>query len=336
MVDEDMRKLMQAREPAGSIHTLILSSSDGAVGCPCFLNGRAVNVYVPTSLYKELRGHIDYEEYACVLREINSMLKRSHIPLCPCGLIPLSLICTTVYTRTVRTRELRKILLAANRRLEGKDVFWQVSATPSDMYYAGCPIAYLVRNQTETPTASCISVRAIIVDAPISTIRYDSEYMSNLFDLSPPDSVLTMTLTGVDGRTGCPSSCGLCPTSSVSIEAAQFHDLLSQDLKQLYSEADLDAFISEYNIALETTHWPIFPCILGKSIMSLLFQVNYLNLGHFVLPFAPICFWVYFQRLRQHKTEEAIARANEALEDKGLLWFCLFTKIIDSSCMTRI
>lgn len=119
MFDEvEMKRAMSETAPPGTVHTLLLSGTDSACGCPCVANGTTLFVNNPPNLCADLDGVLSLEEYVSFVSKLNVILKQSHVPLCPCGVIPFGMICGVVYTRVKRNSDLNALISQANAHFE--------------------------------------------------------------------------------------------------------------------------------------------------------------------------------------------------------------------------
>lgn len=117
----EMKRVMAETAPAGTIHTLFLSGTDGACGCPCYANGTTLFVNNPPNLCADLEGVLTLEEYSSFVDKLNRILRHSHVPLCPCGVIPFGMICGVIYTRSKRDSDLNSLILATNAQFEASN-----------------------------------------------------------------------------------------------------------------------------------------------------------------------------------------------------------------------
>lgn len=180
------------------------------------------------------------------------------------------------------------------------------------MFYAGVPIVYLVvesrSSESSLPLAGLPSVVAIQAAPEEGNLNRGQlpEYMNNLFETAPPNTIASLTLHGEIGRNGCPPCCcsGMYTSSYLTVEMSQYTTVAPPEVRQILEDSEVEVFLTEINRILLETHWPISPCILA----------------HFILPLSPICFLLHFQRLRQEQLIEAIERMNKGIANRGVHW----------------
>ena len=186
------------------------------------------------------------------------------------------------------------------------------SSAPTDMYYAGVPVAYLViESRGIDPTIPLARLPSVVA---IQAVPEDSnpdrgqlpEYMINLFETAPPNTVASLTLHGEIGRHGCPPCCcsGMYSSTYLTVEMSQYLATVPSDVQEMLEDSAVETFLTDINRILLETHWPISPCILA----------------HFLLPLSPVCFLLHFQILRQERLIAAIARENETIASRGVHW----------------
>ena len=126
------------------LYRLYLGGADSGIGLPFCCIGPTVHINLPPRSCSEVELHLSYEEYSAFINEINSILKYSHVPMCPCALFPLGVICSVVYARHKRTSSISRAVKAANIRIKSQGMQWYTTIVSCTILKLYLPYASLI------------------------------------------------------------------------------------------------------------------------------------------------------------------------------------------------
>lgn len=114
------------------------------------------------------------------------------------------------------------------------------------------------------------------------------------------DTIYALRTAGQDSQCGLPFC---CPGESMKCATSE-SAFLPNELEGFLTVEELKAMTKEIDELFARTVMPMFPCLLG----------------HFCLPFSPVCAMMYFANQRDKGLREIFEKHNSMLVERGLYW----------------